>query len=161
MSDALVEFFKHNLWANQKLLAACKGLTEEQLHTTSDGTYGRISDTLVHIVSAEEYYVGLINGQKLENRLRVKDGFPGLQVLREHAQHSGEGLVAIAKNFDGSRILQQLHPSEPDNLHAVTPLLQAMNHATEHRAHIMTIMSQLGVEPPSLDAWAYNKERFG
>jgi uncharacterized damage-inducible protein DinB len=34
-------------------------------------------------------------------------------------------------------------------------LTQVINHATEHRAQVMAIMTQLGVEPPELDGWQY------
>jgi len=34
-------------------------------------------------------------------------------------------------------------------------LTQAINHSTEHRAHIMTIITQQGIEPPEVDGWAY------
>ncbi|MBM3945418.1 MAG: damage-inducible protein DinB [SAR202 cluster bacterium] len=161
MSDTLAEIFHHNLWANLKLLDACSGLSEAQLAASEHGTYGSIGATLVHIVSAEEHYVGLLKGARLEDRVRVKDPFPGFEKLREHARRSGEALISIAKGFTETyRIVSKLHPSDPDNLRAVVPLLQAMNHATEHRAHVMTILTQQGVEPPQLDAWAWNRERF-
>jgi uncharacterized damage-inducible protein DinB len=34
-------------------------------------------------------------------------------------------------------------------------LTQSINHATEHRAHINAILTQVDVEPPSLDGWAW------
>jgi uncharacterized damage-inducible protein DinB len=34
-------------------------------------------------------------------------------------------------------------------------LLQAVNHGTEHRSQIATILTQLGVEPPEMDGWTY------
>jgi uncharacterized damage-inducible protein DinB len=30
-----------------------------------------------------------------------------------------------------------------------------INHATEHRAQIMAILTQLGITPPELDSWSY------
>jgi uncharacterized damage-inducible protein DinB len=38
-------------------------------------------------------------------------------------------------------------------------LTQAVNHATEHRAQIMAILTQLGIEPPELDGWSYFDQR--
>ena len=34
-------------------------------------------------------------------------------------------------------------------------LIQAINHATEHGAHVMTIITQLGIEPPDVSGWEY------
>jgi uncharacterized damage-inducible protein DinB len=38
-------------------------------------------------------------------------------------------------------------------------LAQVINHATEHRAQIMAMMTQIGVEPPELSSWLYFDER--
>jgi uncharacterized damage-inducible protein DinB len=37
-------------------------------------------------------------------------------------------------------------------------LTQVINHATEHREQIKAIMTQLGIEPPDLQGWAYFDE---
>lgn len=34
-------------------------------------------------------------------------------------------------------------------------LVQAINHGTEHRSQIATILTQLGVEPPNMDGWTF------
>ena len=34
-------------------------------------------------------------------------------------------------------------------------LTQVINHATEHRSQVMTILTQLGIAPPELDAWTH------
>lgn len=34
-------------------------------------------------------------------------------------------------------------------------LTQVINHATEHRAQVMAILTQLGIEPPDLSSWSY------
>ncbi len=38
---------------------------------------------------------------------------------------------------------------------ATVVLIQAINHATEHRSQINTIRTHLGLEPLDLDGWAY------
>ena len=37
-------------------------------------------------------------------------------------------------------------------------LLQAVNHGTEHRSQVATILTQLGVVPPEMDGWTYFDE---
>ena len=37
-------------------------------------------------------------------------------------------------------------------------LVQAINHATEHRTQISAIITQLGIEPPDLSGWVYMEE---
>jgi uncharacterized damage-inducible protein DinB len=39
-TDTLTTLFRHNLWANLRLLEQCAGLTDDQLKATAAGTYG-------------------------------------------------------------------------------------------------------------------------
>ena len=50
MVSLLVMFYEHNTWANLRLLDFCAGLSDEQLDASAPGTFGRVRDTLVHIV---------------------------------------------------------------------------------------------------------------
>ena len=34
-------------------------------------------------------------------------------------------------------------------------MVQAINHATEHREQIKSMLSALGVTPPDIDGWSY------
>jgi uncharacterized damage-inducible protein DinB len=34
-------------------------------------------------------------------------------------------------------------------------LIQAINHGTEHRSQVATILTQLGIQPPGMDGWTY------
>lgn len=158
VASSVVELFKHNLWANLRLIDACAKLNDEQLDASAPGTYGRVRDTMVHIVGAEERYAALLTGQQPENPLGPGSGFPGFAELRERARRSGEQLIAVAPQIEPTKVLQGTRGGQPFAIKAVVPVLQAINHATEHRAHVVTILSQQGIEPPVLDGWAYGRE---
>jgi uncharacterized damage-inducible protein DinB len=38
-------------------------------------------------------------------------------------------------------------------------LVQAINHATDHRTQIKTALTQAGIEPPELDGWNWDDAR--
>ncbi len=40
-------------------------------------------------------------------------------------------------------------------MHRSLLLLQAINHGTEHRSQVATILSQLGVQAPEMDGWTF------
>jgi uncharacterized damage-inducible protein DinB len=160
MNAGLVDFYKHNLWANLHLLDACVHLTDEQLDASAPGTYGRIRDTLVHLFRAEEGYLARLMGRQPEDSLRLGE-FPGIETLREHARRSGEGLIAVADTVDPAQILRGTYRGEPYEMPVMVPLMQAINHATDHRSHIATVLSQLGMQPPDLDVWAYDEATRG
>jgi hypothetical protein len=46
--------------------------------------------------------------------------------------------------------------SWPETRHAQNLfLLQAIHHGNDHRTHICTVLSVLGLEPPDIDGWSY------
>lgn len=150
----LVALFRHNLWANLRLLAACAALNEQQLAATTVGTFGTIYHTLKHIVGAEQSYLSRLTGQQPETPLR-RDDNPDLAALRAYAQHSGEGLIAVAARTAPSDVVDVEWDEERWPVPASLILTQAINHATEHRAQVMTILTQQDVEPPDLSGWGY------
>ncbi len=154
MSSALVEMFRHNLWANLRLIDICSALTDEQLSASVNGTYGPVRDTLLHIIKSEERYVALLTGQTPTASPEPS----GFDQLRERARKSGEALVSVAQNLDTEHVLEGTWRGGSYSLPVFVPLIQAINHATEHRSQIATILTQLGIQPPELDGWAYHDE---
>jgi uncharacterized damage-inducible protein DinB len=159
VSSLVEEIYRHNLWANLRLLDACAGLSEEQLTLSAPGTYGKVGDTLVHIFGAEARYVARLDDQPRPDFPSERDPWPGIAALRESAQRSGERLIQIAGATPGDRILGVTVNGGSYALNSVVPLSQAINHATEHRAHVVSILTQNGIKMPSLDVWAYGEEK--
>jgi uncharacterized damage-inducible protein DinB len=159
MPSALVEMFRHNLWANLRLLDACAALSEDQLGATAPGTYGSVRDTLVHVAGSEARYVAVLSGQDPqqagEEMAWENEPFPGVEDLRERVRRSSEALVSFVQGHDPEQVLRGDFRGQTYEMSVSVPLLQAINHATEHRAHVMTVLSQCGVEPPVLDGWTY------
>jgi uncharacterized damage-inducible protein DinB len=158
MDAILTDFFEHNTWANLRLLDACAGLTEAQLGAAVPGTFGQLGATLVHLVAAEESYAARLTEAERPDRSWTEGPFPGVAALRERARRCGEALVAAAAREKAGRILRGTWCGEPYALPASTILIQAINHATEHRAQVATILSQIGIEPPAMDGWTYGDE---
>ena len=153
----LVALFRHNLWANLRLLEACAALNEQQLATTTAGTYGPIYNTLRHIVAAEQSYLRRLTGRQPETPLQPEDN-PDVAALRAYVRHSGEGLIAAAANTAPADVVQIEWNEQQWPVPASLILTQAINHATEHRAQVMTILTQQGIEPPDLSGWAFVEE---
>jgi len=154
--DLLVEFFRHNTMMNQRLLEACRKLPPEQLSVTATGTYGSIGATLVHIANSQEGYAArLLDTERPEGL--SEDPFPGFEALAERFANGDAQLEEAATRAGQDR---EVHVSGDDppgtwRMPVSLFLLQAINHGTEHRSQVATILTQLGVEPPNLDGWTY------
>ena len=156
-NSTLIVLFKHNTWANLKLLDFCEALSDEQLDASTTGTYGSIRNTLWHIVGAEVSYVHRVNG-KLPAEPPSRDRFPGFAVLKQSARWTGEQLLQLALSARADSIVQEESPEVAVKYPLASLLMQAINHATEHRTQLSTIITQLGLEPPDMTGWQYMDE---
>jgi len=157
VNPILTEMFRHNLWANLGLIDFCAALPETVLDTKATGTYGSVRDTLTHIAGAEGRYVtALVGGPERRNPM-LEEEKPDLVTVREHLRQSGEGLIAFAETVNGDPVLRVIWRGEHYEPLASLLLVQAINHATEHRSQVMTALTQAGIEPPSLDGWTWDE----
>ena len=153
-TDTLTTLFSHNLWANLRLFEQCAQLTNEQLEATISGAFGSIGDTLRHIVLAEQGYFSRISTgqprQQAEN-----DSSLTVAEMVESVRRTGTGLIEWAPRVKAEETVQVNWEGTPRDVPKTIFLTQVINHATEHRAQIMAIMTQLGIQPLDLDAWSY------
>lgn len=76
--------------------------------------------------------------------------------LQESAGVSGEGLLALARG-ERKPFKSQLQTRDGHNVEPWVLMVQIINHATEHREQINSMMSALGVTPTDLDGWSYGE----
>ena len=144
--------FDHNRWANEVLLEACRGLTDEQFATSVHGTYGDLGSTLAHIASGETYYTVLLTRWRPATAWQQDDPFPGIDELLEVVRETGRRLADAARTMPADSTIER-DPGEHIPVGVI--LVQAINHATEHRGHAATILTQLGITPPAMDGWEH------
>ena len=149
--------FDHHTWANLTLLEFCAGLSDEQLDTTAVGGYGSIRATLWHLVGADVSYVERVNG-KLPPDPPPRDQFPGFAALMQAVRWSGAELLQLALAAQADTTVRQRPPRLLIQYKLAGLMVQAINHATEHRAQVATILTQLGLEPPDMSGWHYMEE---
>lgn len=150
----LVMLFRHNLWANLRLLDACAKLDEQQLQATTAGVYGPIYDTLNHVVRSERGYLNHLTGIP-QGTPPPWEEKPDIAALRKYAQQTGEGLIAAAAATEASDVVHLQWDGKRWPVPASMILNQTINHSTEHRSQVMTLLTQQGIEPPDLSGWAF------
>lgn len=147
-----VRLFEHNLWANEQIIQACYGLSDAQLDAEPhSATRGSIRETLMHFVASQRFYVSLLT-LPLEQRPTDR---PAFDQLLESARRSGEDLIALAQGETSRPLAEQLQTRDGWLVEPWVVLVQAINHATEHREQIKSMLSALGVTPPEIDGWDY------
>jgi uncharacterized damage-inducible protein DinB len=159
LADVRFDLYAHHLWANERLLDACESLSDADLDAVVTGVYGSIRETLVHLCAAEARYLAAIKGEPRPEDPHEEKPFPGFPALRASARKTGGELIELAQKADPAGSKQAEFQGKTYELPLSIPLAQTINHGTEHRTNITTIMSARGIEAPQLDVWAYFRER--
>lgn len=152
--NVLVKIFEHNNWANLRMIEACAALSDEQLDAEPQSAmFGSIRDTLTHLVAAQQGYLSLLT-LPIEARRKVA---PTFAELSQVASSSGEGLLELARNESSTDLKMRIQTMDGYFIESWVVMVQAINHATEHREQINSMLSALGVTPPDLDGWTYGE----
>jgi uncharacterized damage-inducible protein DinB len=152
-TSLLADAFAHHVWASERLIDECAALTPEQLTTPIPGTYGSIIETLRHLVGSDGWYLsffrdGIVHaGEEKEaslDELRsaiTRNGTAWMDLLADEEDPDKDVLEA-----DGEWVLHS-----PVGIR----LAQVIHHGTDHRSHVCTGLTILGLTPPEIDVWAY------
>src|SRR6266550_3235523 len=153
-ANSLVRIFEHNNWANLQIIQACSELSDEQLDTEPQSvTAGTIRFTLQHLVGTQESYLSYLSGREYRSNWQTP---PTFAELSKSVNSTGQALLALAS--DESRLpTTQLQTSDGYLVEPWVLMVQVINHATEHREQISSMLTALGVTAPDLDGWAYGE----
>ncbi|MCL4264436.1 MAG: hypothetical protein KJ069_14525 [Anaerolineae bacterium] len=153
-TNILEKLFAHNNWANDLIIQACLSLSDEQLDAAPhSATMGTIRDTLIHLVAAQHNYLALLT-LPIAERQRIS---PTMAELQPSAAHSGAGLLALARDPSGFYAQTQLQTRDNHLVEPSVIMVQVINHASEHREQLCSMLSALGITPPDMDGWSYGE----
>jgi len=153
MNEVLLDAFRHNSWANRQLIAACRGLSNQQLTSSTIGGYGSIIDTFNHIIRSDASYLGRLLGSVpawVADRQETTD-LDQLDAWVDEAERIGEQLLAAPLDPERIMILDE----GAYEAHAGVLIAQALHHGNAHREQICAILTSFGQEPPDIQPWAY------
>jgi uncharacterized damage-inducible protein DinB len=155
--DPLLKIYEQNTWANLRLIDACDGLADMQLDAIDEsGFYGSIRETLQHIIAAEERYAFRLSGEEPpDGFLKESQPFPGFEELKARARTNGDRFELLVPKVSPVDKFNTEFDGKKYEIDKYIVVVQAINHGTEHRAQIKTLMTQLGVQPPELDGWTF------
>ena len=155
-SDVLRAMFAHHVWATTRLIDALEQLDPEHLDARIDGTYGSTTQTLTHLVNADERYLQRLVTPTLAS-IGDADTRP-LPALRAEIQEHGDRWAGMLDALEGGDLHAAVvgRSDYPDTDPAETMLLvQAIQHGNDHRTQICSTLGALGLDVPDLDGWEY------
>lgn len=150
----LTDAFAHHIWATERLIDACLDLTPEQLEASAPGTYGSILATFRHLVGSDKWYLSFFR----EVPAPIDEDVAGLPELRAAMTTNGAAwMELIAGELDPNADVVEQGDGWQFHAPLGIRLGQVVHHGTDHRNHVCTVLTTLGVTPPEIDLWDYGR----
>ena len=82
---------------------------------------------------------------------------PSVVALRAVLESVGPELIELAGSTPETLVVEVLRDGQPVPIPGWIIPTQVIDHGREHRTHIATILTQLGIEPPDMDGWQFQE----
>ncbi|MGH7724222.1 MAG: DinB family protein [Candidatus Eiseniibacteriota bacterium] len=151
MSDVLVDAFRHSAWAMKTLIAACEGLSAEELNRPVV-VCGSILATLNHLVLSDGGYVASLGGGRASWARDGGETDDLRELVARVEESSGRWERLITDRLDGERLVYL--DDGAYETHASVVVVQALHHVAAHGEQVRAGLKVLGFEPPDVQPWA-------
>ena len=151
--QALVDLYRHNAWANERVFALAEDLESRVLDAHAPGTRDTVKGTLAHLARVEDLYLTMIRGQPRSSVEPYETyAMRDLAWLRRQLQQVSQGFVAFITSATPEAVARPLEmPVFNFPVTARDGLLQVLTHSSQHRAQVLSWLSAQGVATPDLD----------
>lgn len=157
------QFAAYNRWANRKLYAVAAALSDAQFREDRGAFFGSLRGTLNHILVGDLLWFGRIEGRgPMPSTLDtiVHDGFADLRAAREAMD---ERIVEAIDAMEPGRFAGTLSYRTTKGIAHERPMVEILthvfNHQTHHRGQAHGLLSQFGLEAPSIDHLPFRLEQ--
>ena len=152
-----------NRLANLRLHKAMASLTVAELHAPRSSFFPTLMATLNHILSVDQYYVGVLHGDPgLESAWQDRVPATELAPLADLQRHSDERLLRWLAAAEAGALDRPVHMPRGQGrvqTDAAAHMLQHLfMHQTHHRGQVHAMLSGTPVPPPQLDEFLMPSE---
>jgi uncharacterized damage-inducible protein DinB len=159
----LLHQLSYSAWANELLLNTSNALTADELNRDLGASHATVLRTLRHIYYAERVWLKRLRANAMPPLVEIGDQRlfcdpppePDLPTLHKNWPAVSEGFQQYAQarpEGDLSGELRGVDCSIP-----IWKLLQHnVNHSTLHRGQVLSMLRQLGKQPPNLDIFSFH-----
>lgn len=147
---------EYNIWANERILAACRGLTEAAYTrpVTPDPGWGSLNGILVHALDAEYGWRVVLQGQDDAGILDAAD-FPDVATLQARWDVEHAAWRAYVAGLDAPPLNAPHAEGRPTVAQVIA---HVVNHGTQHRSEAAAILTGEGCSPGELDFYLFLRE---
>lgn len=152
--DEVRELFGYNAWANRRMFDGVAPVPEEQYLQDLKSSHGGIHGTLAHLVWAEQLWLARWQGQPNPPVPQGRDLRTLVDVRARWEAIEAERTAWLA-DFTDARLgnTVRIKPTTGGEfVHTFREMFRHLvNHSSYHRGQVVTMLRQLGHQPPSTD----------
>ena len=161
MNDDFVSLFAYNLWADRRVLEACRKLTAEQYIAEPVPGWSSVRSSIVHIAVVTEGWLSGFAGQS-DRAVLTETDLPAVddaERLLDRANQIFDELVPKLTPEWLATPLTMRRGNRNATLRPWVVLRHIVNHSTYHRGQVASKLKRLGVEQAATDFvfWAFEQ----
>jgi len=155
MTDLWAQYAHYNRLANEKLYAACAGLSDSEYRRDLGAFFKSVHGTLNHLLLGDTIWMTRFEGGAHPSTGLSAILHEDFAVLREARAAMDQRIERFFQYPPADlerrtvRYVNNAGVDSEDPLGVILP--HFFNHQTHHRAQVHTLLSQLGRDPPVLD----------
>ena len=153
----------YHYWARDRLLNAVEALTPAQYTKDLGSSFTSVRDTAAHILGAEIGWYKRWHKEPV-TALAAAEHFPDVSVLRRAWTEHESGMRAFLESLGEAGINRvfeyRLISGAEGKVTYGQSLQHVVNHSSYHRGQVVTMLRQLGAQPPKpMDLIVFFRER--
>jgi len=144
-ADAFRHLYEYHFTINRKIWNQCvMPLTQEQFLHDTDYSVGSVRNQVVHLLNIDDRWFSGLRGLEVPGFIDPKP-FTDREKIRQQWDGVEDKMCGYLENLRDDKL--QTRPfGEDDSLFLWQILIHVANHGTDHRAQLLALLHQLGVE---------------
>jgi uncharacterized damage-inducible protein DinB len=151
-ADAFRHFYDYHFTENREIWDRyVPQLSDEQFTQDVDYSHGSVRNQIVHLMSVDDTWFSGLRGLEIPEPLNPAD-FDDRKTIRAHWDKIEQTMRDYIANLRDDMLFEKpFAEGEDKDLTLWQVLLHVANHGTDHRAQILRLLNDLGVETMSQD----------
>ena len=148
------DLLRYMLWADRLMLKAAREVSPEDLTRDAGISFGSMLGTMVHMLGSQRLWLARLSGSTPGPRPTLQD-IPDLPSWVQGWEETAAGIEAFLAALTEEQLAAEIawEDSEigPVSRPLWQPVTHMVNHNTYHRGQVVSLLRQLGHQPPKTD----------
>ena len=145
-ADALRHFFEYHFSQNRMIWNACiVPLSDEQFVQSAEYSVGSIRNQIVHMMNVDEGWFSDLDSPGMP-QWDITDTMNDRGTIRAHWDGVEQSMRQYLIDLTDDRLFDKPLQGEDENLLRWQILLHVVNHGTDHRAQLLRLLHDAGID---------------